>query len=80
MVQGTREVASKATSAVSWNIEEHLLKEKLHFHNNVFNMKMGLISPVYSSRSGDRKAWASTLQVELVAPSPESNENVIPFL
>ena len=73
------EVARTSESTVPWNIENHCLKEKLDARNNVFKMKMGYVSPVYSSMSGDRRAWASTLRVQPMGSSWKDCDNVFAF-
>jgi len=73
------EVARTSVATVPWNIEDHYLKEKLDARNNVFKMKMGYVSPVYSSMSGDRRAWASTLRVQPMGSSWKDCDNVIAF-
>lgn len=71
-------VAKTAKASVPWDIEDHLLIERMHNHNRVFRMRMKYIAPVFSLQNGSRVAWASTLQVDCLGSAQDRNR-VVPL-
>jgi hypothetical protein len=68
IVERSEYVAKNEKSVVPWDIEDHILVERLDDRHHAFMMHMGCITPVFSASTGERVAWASTLQVELIGP------------
>lgn len=54
------------SGCVPWGIESHDLVESLHPRKRTFEMKMGVIAPIFSIKDNKRIGFASTLQVSLV--------------
>jgi hypothetical protein len=59
-------VTTSENGAVPWELPNHELIESLHPRKRTFEMKMGWIAPCYDIHTGERRAWASTLQVSLI--------------
>jgi hypothetical protein len=77
IVDRSEYVAKNEKSVVPWNIEDHILVERLDQRNHTFMMRMGYITPVLSAVTGERVAWASTLQVELIGSTLDCSPNVV---
>lgn len=72
LVERAAHVASQEKLAVPWGLEPHELVEALHPQKRTFEMRMGWISPCFDAKTGERKAWASTLQVQFIYEWPEA--------
>ena len=65
-------VFTHESGCVYWDIANHDLVESLHPRKRTFEMKMGVIAPVFSIKDNERRGWASTLQVSLIFEWPEA--------
>ena len=65
-------MARNAKDTEKWEVPKHDLVESLHPRKRTFEMSMGLIAPCFSSNTGLRQAFASTLQVDLIYEWPEA--------
>ena len=63
ILERTREITLNGHNTEPWNVPNHHLVEKLDGRHRKFFLKLGLIAPVYNSNTGERVAWASTIQV-----------------
>ena len=73
----TTEIIERGHATEPWNVPNHHLVEKLESHQRKFFLRLGNIAPVYSTLTGDRVAWASTIQVANLGSSYQNVPNVV---
>lgn len=73
IIERSEEVLRTATCAVPWEVESHVLTERLHSHNRCFRMQMKYVCPVFDMDSGRRVAIATTLRCDLLGSAQDSS-------
>ena len=72
MLERSTAIAKAGKLAEKWDVPKHELVESLHPRKRTFEMSMELIAPCFSSETGLRLAFASTLRVDLIYEWPEA--------
>ena len=75
----SEEITFGAAGVLPWNVDAHMLVERLGREKNVFNVTMGHAAPVFCGVTGKPVAWVSSLRVKPLGPCADHPGLAVPL-